>query len=116
MPQVQVLNLVLQSPLPCSGATSCARPWIWRRFFEVLCASSLLTKKDAHHAGEVRADLERIGKPIGAYDVLLAGQALRYGLTLVTANTRKFASVKGLRGHDWAKASWSTQYWIHAAS
>ena len=66
---------------------------------------SILTfdEEDAHEAGEVRASLERIGKPIGAYDVLIAGQARRRGLTLVTANTREFARVKGLRWEDWAK-------------
>jgi len=59
---------------------------------------------DAREAGEVRALLERIGKPIGAYDVLIAGQALRRGLTLVTANVREFGRVKGLVWEDWGKA------------
>jgi len=58
---------------------------------------------DARAAGEVRALLERIGKPIGAYDLLIAGQALSRGLTLVTANVREFARVKGLRWEDWGK-------------
>ena len=59
-------------------------------------------EEDARSAGEVRAQLEREGKPIGAYDVLIAGQALRRGLTLVTANAKEFARVKGLRWEDWA--------------
>ena|SRR5277367_463991 len=58
---------------------------------------------DAREAGEVRAALERIGKPIGAYDLLIAGQALSRGLTLVTANVREFGRVKGLRWEDWGK-------------
>ena len=41
---------------------------------------------------------------IGAYDVLIAGQALRHQLTLVTANVREFSRIKGLEWEDWAKA------------
>jgi tRNA(fMet)-specific endonuclease VapC len=59
--------------------------------------------EDAKVAGGIRADLEAIGRPIGAYDVLIAGQALRGGLTLVTANVREFSRVKGLDWEDWGK-------------
>ena len=41
---------------------------------------------DARVAGSVRAVLEAAGRPIGAYDLLLAAQALRHHVTLVTAN------------------------------
>ncbi len=34
-------------------------------------------------AGRVRASLEAAGKPIGAYDLLIAGQALRHQLKLM---------------------------------
>jgi tRNA(fMet)-specific endonuclease VapC len=50
----------------------------------------------------VRAELERLGTPIGAYDTMIAGQAIRRGITLVTANTREFARVDGLMWDDWA--------------
>lgn len=60
--------------------------------------------EDSRVAGAVRAALETAGKPIGAYDVLMAGQALRHGLTLVTANVAEFSRVKGLSWQDWAKA------------
>jgi tRNA(fMet)-specific endonuclease VapC len=59
---------------------------------------------DARVAGSVRTSLEAIGKPIGAYDLLTAGQALRHQLTLVTANVSEFSRVKGLIWQDWAKA------------
>ncbi len=59
--------------------------------------------EDASSAGSVRAALEVSGKPIGAYDVLLAGQALQRQLTLVTANVSEFSRVKGLVWQDWAK-------------
>ena len=58
---------------------------------------------DARAAGEVRAQLERVGQPIGAYDALIAGQAVRRGLTLVTANAREFERVDGLMWEDWAR-------------
>jgi len=58
---------------------------------------------DARMAGSVRAALEISGKPLGAYDLLIAGQALRHKLTLVTANVSEFARVKGLIWQDWAK-------------
>jgi tRNA(fMet)-specific endonuclease VapC len=57
--------------------------------------------QDARTAGRVRADLERAGTPIGAYDLLIAGQALRRGLTVVTANTSEFGRVSGLNWQDW---------------
>jgi tRNA(fMet)-specific endonuclease VapC len=59
---------------------------------------------DAAESGEIRAHLERDGTPIGAYDVLIAGQARRRGLTLVTANVAEFARVDGLVWQDWAAA------------
>ncbi|MGA7629272.1 MAG: type II toxin-antitoxin system VapC family toxin [Terriglobales bacterium] len=59
--------------------------------------------EDAKVAGRVGATLEAAGKPIGAYDLLIAGQALRHGLTLITANSRDFGRVKGLAWEDWAK-------------
>jgi tRNA(fMet)-specific endonuclease VapC len=57
--------------------------------------------EDARTAGQIRAALERAGTPIGAYDLLIAGQALRRGLTVVTANTGEFGRVAGLSWQDW---------------
>ena len=61
-------------------------------------------EEDAQAAGSIRAALESSGNPIGAYDVLIAAQALRHQLTLVTANVSEFSRVKGLSWQDWAKA------------
>ncbi len=60
---------------------------------------------DARAAGEVRALLEQERRPIGAYDALLAGQAVRRGFTLVTANVREFERVDDLMWEDWSVAS-----------
>jgi tRNA(fMet)-specific endonuclease VapC len=58
---------------------------------------------DAELAGTIRADLESVGKPIGAYDLVIAGQAVRNKLTLITANLSEFARIKALAWADWGK-------------
>jgi tRNA(fMet)-specific endonuclease VapC len=63
---------------------------------------TLFDEEDAQEAGAVRAELEIAGRPIGAYDVLIAGQARRLGATLVTSNVGEFDRVTGLKSEDWA--------------
>jgi tRNA(fMet)-specific endonuclease VapC len=58
-------------------------------------------REDARRAGEIRAFLIGKGTPIGAYDVLIAGQALARSMVLVTHNTREFIRVPGLKLEDW---------------
>ena len=60
-------------------------------------------EEDAKNAGTIRSILEKAGRPIGAYDVLISAQAVRHRMTLVTANSREFSRVKGLVWEDWAK-------------
>jgi tRNA(fMet)-specific endonuclease VapC len=50
----------------------------------------------------MRAELEQAGTPIGANDVLLAGQARRLAARLVSSEVREFERVAGLRREDWA--------------
>ena len=59
--------------------------------------------EDAREAGMVRTELEAAGKPIGAYDVLIAGQARRRRATLVTSNVTEFSRVGGLKWEDWGR-------------
>lgn len=59
--------------------------------------------EDAKSAGRVRAALEKSGSTIGSYDLLIAGQALARGLTVVTANASEFARVQGLGWVDWTR-------------
>ena len=72
------------------GVAKSARQEFNRNRLEAFLAGPILVlpfePADAQVAGSVRAALEAVGKPIGAYDVLMAGQALRHQLTLVTAN------------------------------
>ena len=53
--------------------------------------------------GEIRARLERAGNVIGANDMLIGAHALALGLTLVTANEREFARVRGLAIENWLR-------------
>ncbi|MDR1590245.1 MAG: hypothetical protein LBS51_08675 [Oscillospiraceae bacterium] len=52
--------------------------------------------------GVIRAALEREGRVIGAYDMQIAAQALKRGLTLVTNNMREFERVPELKSENWA--------------
>lgn len=88
------------------GVARSAKQEFNRKRLETFLAGPILMlpfeDADARVAGSVRAALEAAGKPIGAYDLLIAGQALRHNLTLVTANVSEFSRVKGLHWQDWA--------------
>jgi tRNA(fMet)-specific endonuclease VapC len=51
--------------------------------------------------GDLRADLERKGTPIGALDTLIAAHALSLQARLVTNNLREFERVPGLQLDNW---------------
>jgi tRNA(fMet)-specific endonuclease VapC len=53
--------------------------------------------------GELRADLERLGQPIGSLDTMIAAHALSLNDVLVTNNTREFSRVRGLRLENWVE-------------
>jgi tRNA(fMet)-specific endonuclease VapC len=54
--------------------------------------------------GDLRADLERRGTPIGSLDTMIAAHALSLQALLVTNNTREFAKVPGLQLDNWVDA------------
>lgn len=89
------------------GVAKSARQEANARLLETFLAGPVgllaFESEDGKVAGRVRANLEAAGTPIGAYDVLIAGQALRLQLTLVTANVREFSRIKGLAWEDWAR-------------
>ena len=76
---------------------------VLRKFISQGFVTLDFTDRDAEVAGQIRASLKAIGTPIGAYDTLIAGQALARGLTRVTANTREFSRVEGLKLTDWTQ-------------
>ena len=61
------------------------------------------TEECADLAGQIRADLEKAGKLIGPYDLLIAAHAKTTGATLVTANAREFKRVKHLKVVNWSR-------------
>lgn len=56
----------------------------------------------AEHYANIRAQLEREGKPIGNNDLWLAAHARAKDWILVSNNTREFERVVGLRLDNWA--------------
>ena len=57
--------------------------------------------KAAEVYGQIRAELERAGTPIGPNDLMIAAIAFANDVTLVTHNTREFRRIKGLKIEDW---------------
>ena len=60
-------------------------------------------EKAAFLAGQIRADLDRAGTPIGGNDILIAATTLLNQGVLVTNNTREFSYIKGLMLEDWSR-------------
>jgi len=50
---------------------------------------------------KLRAQLEKLGQPIGSLDTMIAAQALALDLPLVTNNQKEFSCVPGLRLENW---------------
>jgi tRNA(fMet)-specific endonuclease VapC len=55
--------------------------------------------------GDLRAELERQGTPIGSLDTMIAAHALSLQAKLITNNTREFAQVSGLHVDHWVPAA-----------
>jgi tRNA(fMet)-specific endonuclease VapC len=53
--------------------------------------------------GQIRAELERKGTPIGAMDLMIAAHAMAAGATLVSNNLREFRRVSGLMTENWVR-------------
>jgi tRNA(fMet)-specific endonuclease VapC len=58
----------------------------------------------ARRYGPVRAGLERVGEPMGNFDMMIAAHALAVQAVLVTSD-RAFRRVKGLKIEDWSKVN-----------
>ncbi|MGB3615317.1 MAG: PIN domain-containing protein [Elainellaceae cyanobacterium] len=61
--------------------------------------------EEAERAAQIRAVLKSQGRPIGAYDVLIAATALQHDLLMVTANRREFERVTGLQVENWRQSA-----------
>lgn len=77
---------------------------LWKRIqTEVLSRVSILPVdlKESTKAGELFAELEAAGTPIGIEDVLISATALVHGLTVATRNIKHFSRIQDLRVEDW---------------
>lgn len=87
------------------GLERSARHAMQARQFERLLANLTVapfSATDADRTARLKADLAARGQMIGAYDLMIAGQALARGWTVVTGNTHEFSRVEGLKLEDWA--------------
>ncbi len=66
------------------------------------------TQKEAVHYGEIRAELERKGKIIGQFDLLIAAHALSGNRIVVTNNENEFRRISGLKLENWTSSSVNT--------
>jgi tRNA(fMet)-specific endonuclease VapC len=86
------------------GAEKSARPVEHRRQVDSFSARLEVLPFDeaaAAHFGDIRTTLERQGRVIGPYDLMIAGHARSRGLVVVTNNLDEFNRVDGLRVEDW---------------
>jgi len=89
-----------------SGVEACRFPAKERARVELFLSPLILIPFDAEAArlaAMIRRQLERQGRRIGPYDLLLAGQAVSLDLTLVTENQREFSRIPNLRLESWEK-------------
>ena len=79
-----------------------------RQALEMFLAPLIILPFDAAAAwvyGDLRADLERRGTPIGSLDTMIAAHALSQQALLITNNTREFSKVPGLQLDNWVAAA-----------
>jgi len=87
------------------GATKRASPRLAEQLERILAAIEIQAfdaPADALY-GDLRAQLEAAGLPIGGNDMLIAAHALATDCILVTDNEREFSRVTGLRVENWLR-------------
>jgi len=60
-----------------------------------------MDEETGRHYGEIRAELQRLGTPVGNNDLWIAAHARSKVLVLVTNNEREFARVPDLEVENW---------------
>jgi tRNA(fMet)-specific endonuclease VapC len=87
-----------------TGVARCRQPELEKRKVEAFLEPLHCLPLDAISAGyaaKIRWELEKQGEMIGPYDLLLAGQALALGITLISGNLREFQRVQDLTVESW---------------
>ncbi len=54
--------------------------------------------------GVLKSDLEKVGKPLDDFDLILASTAMSHNLTLITNNEKHFGRIHGLKMENWSRA------------
>ena len=67
------------------------RLWL-DNFLQDYCAVLAVSEEVARYSGEIRGNLQALGKPRTQADMLIAATAVVHDLTLVTRNTKDFDS------------------------
>lgn len=86
------------------GARKSSRPDVTRREIDAFLEPLGVLPFDraaAEAYARLRFDLQRVGRPIGERDLLIAAIAVARGLTVVTHNTSEFGRVASLEAEDW---------------
>ena len=87
-----------------TGIAKSQQPQKRRKQLDTLLGAVQLLPFDklaAKRAGELRAQMEAAGTPMGAIDYQIAGIALAQRAILVTRNKKEFDRVPGLKVEDW---------------
>ena len=103
--EAQVCTSIIVAAELRYGAIKKGSPRLARQLEAVLGALDVLpfaAPADAAY-GEVRARLERTGRPIGGNDLLIAAQSIALGYTIVTDNEAEFARIDGLVCENWLR-------------
>jgi tRNA(fMet)-specific endonuclease VapC len=86
------------------GVAKRGSPGLAERVHELVASAGIVLPFDdaaAQQYGALRATLERDGRRLAEPDLRIASISLARDVTLVTANTRHFARVPGLRLENW---------------
>jgi tRNA(fMet)-specific endonuclease VapC len=86
------------------GARKSTRPAATRREIDAFLEPFDVLPFDQEAAeayARTRFELERVGRPIGERDLMIASIALARGLTVVTHNLSEFRRVSALMAEDW---------------
>jgi tRNA(fMet)-specific endonuclease VapC len=76
----------------------------WRRIQQQIVPATQWLEANfevAQRAGDITAELEASGIPIGTEDVLIGATAMQYSLVVVTRKTEHFSRIPGLRVENW---------------
>ncbi len=87
------------------GAMKSIRPEHHMRNLEEVLLPSVnivgFDSKAAYICGRLRAELEKIGRPLDLADLEIAAIAMAGEFTLITGNSKHFSRVEGLKMENW---------------